>query len=82
MSRQDEVDRHVARWLGQLDQMDPEVEGAVTRMQAVLRRLKRLHQDAAEGSDLSLEDYKTLHALMVQPYPTEATPRSSPIPVT
>jgi DNA-binding MarR family transcriptional regulator len=74
MSRQDEVDRHVARWLGQLDQMDPEVEGAVTRMQAVLRRLKRLHQDAAEGSDLSLEDYKTLHALMVQPYPTEATP--------
>lgn len=72
--REDDVDRHVARWVAQLDQMDPEVEGAVTRMQAVLRRLKRLHQEAAETSDLSLEDGKTLHALMVQPYPTEATP--------
>jgi DNA-binding MarR family transcriptional regulator len=74
MSRQDEVDRHVARWVGQLDQMDPEVEGAITRMQAVLRRLNRMHQEAAEGSEVSFEDYKTLHALMIQPYPTEATP--------
>lgn len=72
--REDDVDRHVARWAGQLAGMDPEVEGAITRMQAVLRRLNRLHQDAAEGSDLSLEDYGTLHALMIQPYPTEATP--------
>lgn len=72
--RQDDVDRHVARWVSQLEQMDPEVEGAITRMQAVLRRLNRLHQDAAEGSDLTLEDYRTLHALMIQPYPTEATP--------
>jgi DNA-binding MarR family transcriptional regulator len=72
--RQDDVDRHVARWAGQRDGMDPEVEGAITRMQAVLRRLNRLHQDAAEGSDLTLEDYRTLHALMIQPYPTEATP--------
>lgn len=72
--RGDDVDRHVARWAAQLDQMDPEVEGAITRMQAVLRRLTRLHQEAAEGSDLSLEDNKTLHSLMVQPYPTEATP--------
>jgi DNA-binding MarR family transcriptional regulator len=71
---QDDVDRHVARWAGQLDGMDPEVEGAITRMQAVLRRLNRLHQEAAEGSDLTFEDYKTLHALMIQPYPTEATP--------
>jgi DNA-binding MarR family transcriptional regulator len=72
--RQDDVDRHVARWVGQLDGMDPEVEGAITRMQAVLRRLTRMHQEAAEGSELTIEDYKTLHALMIQPYPTEATP--------
>jgi DNA-binding MarR family transcriptional regulator len=72
--RQDDVDRHVARWVGELDGMDPEVEGAITRMQAVLRRLTRLHQEAAEGSELTIEDYKTLHALMIQPYPTEATP--------
>jgi DNA-binding MarR family transcriptional regulator len=74
MSRQDDVDRHVARWVGQIEGMDGEVEGAITRMQAVLRRLTRLHQEATQEGDLSLEDYNTLHALMVQPYPTEATP--------
>jgi DNA-binding MarR family transcriptional regulator len=26
------------------------------------------------GSEFTLEDYWTLHALMIQPYPTEATP--------
>ena len=72
--REDDVDRHVARWAGQLEGMDPEVEGAITRMQAVLRRLNRLHQEAADGSGIAFEDYKTLHALMIQPYPTEATP--------
>lgn len=71
---QDDVDRHVARWVGQIHGMDGEVEGAITRMQAVLRRLNRMHQEAAESSDFTLEDYNTLHALMVQPYPTEATP--------
>jgi DNA-binding MarR family transcriptional regulator len=29
---------------------------------------------AYAGSGFSLEDYGTLHSLMVQPYPTEATP--------
>ncbi len=71
---EDDVDRHVARWVTQIDQMDPEVEGAITRMQAVLRRLNRMHQEAADTSDLTLEDSNTLHALMVQPYPVEATP--------
>lgn len=73
-ARQDDVDRHVARWVGQIEGLDPDVEGAITRMQAVLRRLNRLHQEGAEEWDLSLEDYNTLHALMIQPYPTEATP--------
>lgn len=72
--REDEVDRHVARWVNRIDQMDPEVEGAITRMQAVLRRLNRMHQEASEDGHLTFEDYATLHALMVQPYPTEATP--------
>ena len=39
-ARQDSVDRHVARWSGLLENMDPEVEGAVTRMQAITKRLK------------------------------------------
>jgi len=54
--------------------MDPEVEGAVTRMQHVLRHLRRVNAAAFEGADFSEEDNKTLHALLVQPHPVEATP--------
>ena len=54
--------------------MDAAVEGATTRMQFVVRRLKQLNAQAYAGRDFSLEDANTLHALMVQPYPVEATP--------
>jgi DNA-binding MarR family transcriptional regulator len=72
--REDEVDHHIARWMPQIKGMDPQVEGAITRMQHILRRLSRSDARAYTGSGFSLEDYGTLHALMVQPYPTEATP--------
>ncbi|HEV7207078.1 MAG TPA: MarR family winged helix-turn-helix transcriptional regulator [Jatrophihabitans sp.] len=73
----DAVDHHVARWAEYWTDnpsFDPEVEGAITRMQSILRQLKRVDAAAFAGSDFTLEDYWTLHALMVQPYPTEATP--------
>ena len=41
---------------------------------AITRDLKRIDAAAFAGSDFTLEDFRTLHALMVQPYPTEATP--------
>jgi DNA-binding MarR family transcriptional regulator len=73
----DAVDHHVARW-SEYWKDNPhfaaEVEGAVTRMQNILRRLRREDALAFLDSDFTLEDYQTLHALMVQPYPTEATP--------
>jgi DNA-binding MarR family transcriptional regulator len=75
--RRDAVDDHVARWAAHWKDnpaFEPEVEGAITRMQAILKQLKRADAAAFAGSDFSLEDYSTLHALMVQPYPTEATP--------
>jgi DNA-binding MarR family transcriptional regulator len=74
----DSVDDHVARWAmfwKDDPTFAPEVEGALVRMQYILRELRR--QDAAafaKSKDLSLEDYKTLHALMIQPWPVEATP--------
>jgi len=71
---QDSVDRHVARWAGLLDDMDPEVEGAITRMQAITKRIKADDHAAYAGSDDTIEDYWTLHALLIQPYPEEATP--------
>jgi DNA-binding MarR family transcriptional regulator len=43
-------------------------------MQTMLSRLKRADAAAFAHSDFTLEDFKTLHVLMVQPYPTEATP--------
>ncbi len=73
----DSVDHHVARWLDHWHDnpaFDPEVEGAVTRMSTLLRRLKRMDAAAFAESEISLEDYNTLHVLMVQPYPGEATP--------
>ena len=73
-ARQDSVDRHVARWSGLLEDMDPEVEGAVTRMQAITKRLKAADHASYAGTDDTIEDYRTLHALMIQPFPEEATP--------
>jgi DNA-binding MarR family transcriptional regulator len=73
----DAVDHHVARWAEYWKDnpnIDAEVEGAITRMQAVLKELRRVDAMAFAGSDFTLEDFYTLHALMVQPYPTEATP--------
>lgn len=73
----DDVDHHVARWAEfwkDNPMYAPEVEGAITRMQAVLKQLKKVHAAAFVDSAFTLEDYWTLHALMVQPYPVEATP--------
>lgn len=73
----DNVDHHVARWAEYwVDNPNfvPEVEGAITRMQGVLKRLERADAAVFADSEFSWEDYVTLHTLMVQPYPTEATP--------
>lgn len=73
----DSVDEHVGRWAALWaddPSFDAEVEGAITRMQSVVRRLRRTHAAAFVAEEFSLEDYQTLHALMVQPYPNEATP--------
>jgi DNA-binding MarR family transcriptional regulator len=76
---EDGVDQHVARWSAfwrNEPKFAPEVEGALVRMKHILRWIERA--DAAEfarnDEDFTLQDYKTLHVLMVQPWPTEATP--------
>jgi DNA-binding MarR family transcriptional regulator len=73
----DSVDHHVARWAEYWKDNPnyvPEVEGATTRMWAIIRELKRIDAATFAGREFTLEDFRTLHALMVQPYPTEATP--------
>ncbi len=73
----DLVDDHVERW-SRFWKDDPayaaEVEGVLVRMGHIVRRSRQLDAAAFAGSDFSIEDYKTLHLLMVQPYPVEATP--------
>jgi DNA-binding MarR family transcriptional regulator len=74
----DSVDQHVARWATfwkDEPAFDPEVEGALVRMFDIMKWLRRADAAAFAGNeDFTLEDYKTLHALMVQPHPVEATP--------
>ncbi|MEU8241533.1 MarR family transcriptional regulator [Actinoplanes missouriensis] len=74
----DSADQHVDRWSTfwkDEPAFDPEVEGALIRMFHIERRIRRDDAAAFAGSeDFTLQDYKTLHALMVQPWPTEATP--------
>jgi DNA-binding MarR family transcriptional regulator len=75
--KRDAVDHHVERWAEYwIDnpRFAAEVEGAITRMNSIMKRLRRADAAAFDSSDFSLEDYLTLHALMIQPYPTEATP--------
>src|SRR5512147_479987 len=75
--KRDAVDHHVARWADYWKgnpAFAPEVEGALTRMQHILRQMRRRERAAYTDGDFTHEDYNTLHALMVQPYPTEATP--------
>ena len=74
----DGVDAHVARWAAfwkDDSRFDPEIEGVLVRMYDIAKWARRGDAAAFAGNDdFTLEDYKTLHALMVQPYPTEATP--------
>jgi DNA-binding MarR family transcriptional regulator len=74
----DGVDEHVARWSAfwkDDPRFAPEIEGALVRMADIMKWVKRADVAAFAGNDaFTLEDYQTLHALMVQPHPYEATP--------
>ena len=74
----DGVDQHVSRWAAfwkDDPRFTPEIEGALVRMQDITKWARRRDAAAFVGNeDFTMEDYHTLHALMVQPYPTEATP--------
>jgi DNA-binding MarR family transcriptional regulator len=75
---EDSVDQHVARWAAfwkDEPAYAPEIEGALVRMSYLLRESKRGDVAAfGDSKDFTLEDYKTLHVLMIQPWPIEATP--------
>ncbi|RKF24945.1 MarR family winged helix-turn-helix transcriptional regulator [Micromonospora globbae] len=59
----DRTDEHVQRWLPVLPDLDPDVEGAVTRMAHLTRYLRAVKERALADVDLPAHEYETLHAL-------------------
>jgi DNA-binding MarR family transcriptional regulator len=62
--QQDSVDRHIEYWKREIPELDPLVEGVITRMQMLLRHLKQTRQ-ATLANSYGLEEYEyaTLHFL-------------------
>ena len=70
----DSVDEHIDQWLPLLDDLDVDIEGAVTRMQALVRHLRK-HKDAMLAKhDLPAGEFDTLHVLVRLGEPHRATP--------
>jgi DNA-binding MarR family transcriptional regulator len=61
--QQDSVDRHVEHWKGEIPELDPVVEGVVTRMQMLLLHLKQSRQALLAEHGLEEYEYATLHFL-------------------
>jgi DNA-binding MarR family transcriptional regulator len=59
----DSVDRHVEYWIREIPELDPLVEGVITRMQMLLRHLKQARQATLADNGLEDYEYATLHFL-------------------
>ncbi|WP_155373324.1 MarR family winged helix-turn-helix transcriptional regulator [Catellatospora vulcania] len=63
MESRDRVDDHVDRWLPVLPGLDPDVEGAVTRMKKLSDHLRRVREQSLVDFDLQRHEFDTLHSL-------------------
>jgi len=59
----DLTDLHVERWLPVLPGLDPEIEGAVTRVHYLSAHLKRHREQSLVDFGLQRHEFETLHAL-------------------
>ncbi|MCP2339431.1 MarR family winged helix-turn-helix transcriptional regulator [Actinomadura rupiterrae] len=71
---QDSIDRHIAFWTRELPGLDPDVEGAVTRMQAVVRRLRHEREEALAEHGLRDWQYDVIWWLRTTGTPYQACP--------
>ncbi|MGW0431590.1 MarR family winged helix-turn-helix transcriptional regulator [Micromonospora sp. NPDC003197] len=60
----DWTDGHVERWLPVLPDIDPDVEGAVTRVKMLSKYLRQVREKSLVDYDLQRHEFDTLHALM------------------
>ncbi|MGW4501093.1 MarR family winged helix-turn-helix transcriptional regulator [Micromonospora sp. NPDC004336] len=63
MTARDRIDQHVERWRVVLPDLDPDVEGAVTRMQFLTRHLREDKERVLARLDLQGHEFDTLQAL-------------------
>jgi DNA-binding MarR family transcriptional regulator len=63
MDDRDRTDDHVARWTPILPGLDPDAEGAVTRMVYFVKHIKDVREELLAASGLQRHEYDTLHAL-------------------
>ncbi|GAA4903887.1 MarR family winged helix-turn-helix transcriptional regulator [Streptomyces coeruleoprunus] len=63
MAERDWTDEHVARWLPVLPELDPDVEGAVTRMARITVHLRRFREQSLADFELERHEFETLHKL-------------------
>jgi DNA-binding MarR family transcriptional regulator len=63
MEHWDSVDEHLERWLPLLPHLDPDIEGAVTRMSFLKQHLHKVKEQALAEYQLQEFEYSTLQAL-------------------
>ncbi|WP_406093408.1 MarR family winged helix-turn-helix transcriptional regulator [Streptomyces sp. NBC_01013] len=63
MQQRDWTDAHVERWKPVLPELDPDVEGAVTRMKKLSVHLRRVREQSLVDRDLDRQEFDTLHKL-------------------
>ncbi|MET7616404.1 MarR family transcriptional regulator [Streptomyces sp. NPDC005408] len=63
MEHRDWTDEHVARWKPVLPDLDPDIEGAVTRMKKLSVHLRRVREQSLVDFDLDRPEFDTLHKL-------------------
>ena len=61
--QQDSVDRHIEHWSTEVTDLDPLIEGVITRMQLIVKHLKRQRQSVIEQQGLEGYEFETLHVL-------------------
>ncbi|MFJ9950169.1 MarR family winged helix-turn-helix transcriptional regulator [Kitasatospora sp. NPDC091207] len=59
----DWTDGHVERWRPVLPHLDPDIEGAVTRMTKLVRHLSRVREQGVADYGLQKHEFDTLHVL-------------------
>ncbi|WP_371779826.1 MarR family winged helix-turn-helix transcriptional regulator [Streptosporangium subroseum] len=74
MSEPDSVDRHIAHWSRELSDLDPLTEGIVTRMQMLVRVMKREKEAWLASGGLKPWEFEVLHHLVASGPPYRATP--------